>query len=240
MKGFNFLCSKCIRTHFERIFIKVELVLIRNSVKGTFLELFGVIKNILGINLNEIEKLTLLMYLLLDTILHMFAECMPHETFYAFQCFALLVESVFFRSFVQIESTLFNLSRLHRVQRIFMLLFLRPIRVKATFCAYQICQQCSLHFKLTRFVELLVYRCCLDLSLYTWYFTFSQESLSSRTNTSCKTVPKITEIDSEICLLFTPLFNVVMISSKFSFSTQRSINDSTKYIPLKNDQLLAV
>ena len=111
MKGFNFLCSKCIRTHFERIFIKVELVLIRNSVKGTFLELFGVIKNILGINLNEIEKLTLLMYLLLDTILHMFAECMPHETFYPFQCFAFFVESVFFRSFVQIESTLFNLSR---------------------------------------------------------------------------------------------------------------------------------
>ncbi len=80
-----------------------------------------------------------------------------------------------------------------------------------TLCRY------SLYFKLVdRIREIFVHRRCLDFSLFTSHTT-SQASLPSRTNTSCKITPRVTEINSEIWFPFTPLFNVVVVSSKSTF-----------------------
>ena len=76
--------------------------------------------------------------------------------------------------------------------------------------------------KLTGFGKLLIYRLCLDFSLFSSYITSSQESLSDRTKNSGKTVPRVAEITGGICFLFRLLFNVVLVSSKSSFLKEKN------------------
>ncbi len=99
----------------------------------------------------------------------------------------------------------------------------------------------TLRFKLIDgFVKPIVYLRCVDLSLFSSCTTSSQKSLSSTSNTDCKTVPWAAEIDCEIRNLFAPLFNVVVVGSKSSFLTARKNERPTKYTVLNDDHRLAV